>query len=488
MRQTRFLVSHRPIGVILTLVYFLLTCAPEMRAENIGVPAECEDVMLQCFDWNSNSDTKYGRTKWADLLKDTAIIKENFDLVWFPPSAQSTGGVGYYHTCLSKQGGAWGQKSSLVKLIAALHEGNTKCIGDIVINHRGNMSGWCDFFEDDFGEGYGSFQLTQLHICKGDECFRSDGSECYAAPASERGNSDTGSNDGGARDLDHTNEYVQEWAKTYLRWMKEVMLYDGWRYDMTLGYHGRYLSMYNESSQPYLSVSELWEGIDRQKQHLEETNHNTMIFDFQQKYELHKAIVNGKYELLKKNSNSFRGQGLEKYAVTFIDNHDTFERDGYGDNQFAGQNCDLSKASIKAHVLQAYAYILCMPGIPCVFWPHWKYYQGEINRFIAIRKAAGIHSESEVTDEESGSSSYSATIHGHKANVVLRLGKNRDKTVPAGFYQLADGDHYTIFSQVEMAVPEIVVPKDQPTKFIQHGQLYIQRNGHLFDVTGKQIQ
>ena len=53
-----------------------------------------------------------------------------------------------------------------------------------------------------------------------------------------------------------------------------------------------------------------------------------MIFDFQQKYLLHRAIVNGNYSLLKKNSNSFRGQGLERYAVTFVDNHDTFERDG----------------------------------------------------------------------------------------------------------------------------------------------------------------
>ena len=71
--------------------------APEaegLKAENIGVPAECEDVMLQAFYWDSyktqsGSDSKYGRTKWIDLLKDTAAINANFDLVWLPSSAKA---------------------------------------------------------------------------------------------------------------------------------------------------------------------------------------------------------------------------------------------------------------------------------------------------------------------------------------------------------------------------------------------------------------
>jgi alpha-amylase len=121
-----------------------------------------------------------------------------------------------------------------------------------------------------------------------------------------------------------------------------------------------------------------------------------MVFDFQQKYVLHRAIVGGSYSLLLKNTNSFRGQGLERYAVTFIDNHDTFERDSYGSNQFGGQYCDLSNATTKSNILQAHAYLMAMPGVPCVFWPHWKSYQNEINAMIAVRKAAGIHSESVV--------------------------------------------------------------------------------------------
>ena len=66
----------------------MIAGAVDVNAANIGVPAECEDVMLQVFYWDSYKDTKYGRTKWIDLLKDTAAINANFDLVWFPPSAK----------------------------------------------------------------------------------------------------------------------------------------------------------------------------------------------------------------------------------------------------------------------------------------------------------------------------------------------------------------------------------------------------------------
>ena len=232
-----------------------------LRAENVGVPSECEDVMLQAFYWDSYTLTKYGRTKWVDLLKDTAAINASFDLVWLPPSASSSGGVGYIPAKMDNQESDWGQKSTLTKFITGLRKGKTKVIGDIVINHRGNKSTWCDFHEDRFGI-YGTFQLTQQHMCKNDEGFTKTSSSCYGAPVSERGAADTGTNFEGARDLDHSSEYVQSWAKAYLKWMKSSMKYEGFRFDMTLGYSGSYLSMYNQEAQPYISVSEYWESID----------------------------------------------------------------------------------------------------------------------------------------------------------------------------------------------------------------------------------
>jgi len=475
--------------VILSLLTVLFV-APAMRAENIGVPSECEDVMLQVFYWDSyktqtSTDSKYGRTKWIDLLKDTAAINANFDLVWFPPSAMG-GGVGYTHKQLNNQDSDWGTKAKLLELIRALHKGNTRVLADIVINHRGNKSNWCDFYQDNFGS-YGTYQLTQKHICRGDECFTDSKSSCYNAASSDRGASDTGSNFDGARDMDHTSEFVQSWAKAYVQWMLDVMEYDGFRYDMTLGFHGRYLSMYNEASQPYFSVSELWDGIDRQITHLQQTNYNTMIFDFPMKYQLN-GIVEGSYGKLKNPTNSLRGKGYSRYSVTFVDNHDTFERgNAYGNNQYAGEKCDMSKATVKAQILQAYAYILMMPGVPCVFWPHWTYYKEEINALIALRKLAGIHSESAVTGEESGLYKYEATIQGHHRKAILRLGKNRSLDIPAGYYMAANADHYTVFIEGGQGVEEV---KDNGAlrngeKFIKDGRLMIRVGEQTYDAQGR---
>lgn len=472
-------------GLIVIFSFVLLFVSQPARSTDIGVPSECEDVMLQAFYWDSYTLTKYGRTQWTDLLEDTAAINANFDLVWLPPCHNSTGGVGYIHASLSEfDASAWGKRTELTSLITALHKGNTKVIADIVINHRGNKSNWCDFYEDTFNGV--KFQLTQEHICADDEGFTDSGSTCYGSTT--HGAEDTGTNFGGARDLDHSSAYVQRWAKAYLKYMLKNVKFDGFRYDMTLGYNGKYLGMYNESAQPYFSVSECWEGINTQKAHLDSAGYNTMVFDFQQKYELANAIVGGSYGKLKKNSNSFRGQGLEKYAVTFIDNHDTFERSDAQSQEFGGYNADLSNSTVRGRILQANAYILLMPGVPCVFWPHWKSYQSEINALIAVRKLVGIHSESAVLEETSGQYAYSATVQGHRGKVIVRLGSNHDRSTPNGYYRAIDGGMYTVFVENGAGVIEVPGNEEQANqgeKFIRDGKLYIRHGEKIFDAMGR---
>lgn len=474
----------------------MLANASHLSARNAGVPAECEDVMLQAFYWDSyktktSTDSKFGRTKWIDLLKDTAAINANFDVVWFPPSAGPTGcGVGYSARQYSNQESDWGTKTALNNLITALHKGNTKVLADVVLNHRGNYNSWCNFFTDNFGS-YGTYTLTQQHICRNDECFTNSKSSCYNASYSDRGANDTGDNFDGARDLDHANEYVQNWSKAYTQWLLGSMKYDGFRYDMTLGFHGRYLKMYNEAAQPYMSVSELWQSIDRQKQHLEECEYNTMVFDFQMKYSL-KGIVTGSYGKLNKNKTfeGLRKHGLERYSVTFIDNHDTFDRGtAYGNNQFSGS--DLSNSTTKDQILQASAYMLMMPGVPCVFYPYWTSYKDEINELIAVRKQAGIHSESEVLEETSGQYQYSATVQGHRGRVIVRVGKYRSQTMPEGYELAVDGGdrgQYTVYIQVQSEDVQNTKEKVQRTKVLKDGQLYIRVGEHMYDARGNRVE
>ena len=496
--------------ILLVFSIFLLAGASALNADNrsaakadgvssnAGVPAECEDVMLQAFYWDSykaktSTDSKFGRTKWIDLLKDTAAINANFDVVWFPPSAGPTGcGVGYSAKQYSNQESDWGTKTTLSNLINALHKGNTKVLADVVLNHRGNLSNWCNFWTDYFGS-YGTFTLTQQHICRNDEGFTNTKSSCYGADYTDRGANDTGDNFDGARDLDHTSEYVQNWSKAYTQWLMGSMKYDGFRYDMTLGFHGRYLKMYNEAAQPYMSVSELWQSINRQKQHLEECEYNTMVFDFQAKYSM-KGIVTGSYGKLNasKTFEGLRKYGLERYSVTFIDNHDTFDRGtAYGDNQFT-PTTDLTTATNKDYVLQASAYMLMMPGVPCVFYPHWASYKDEINELIAVRKRAGIHSESQVLAEESGQYKYHATIQGHRGKVIVRVGKYRSTTVPEGYEVAVEGGdrgNYTVYiSMDQQGVEEVDLPEAGVRKIIYNGQVYFLREGKTYTLTGSEIK
>ncbi|MBO4621800.1 MAG: alpha-amylase [Paludibacteraceae bacterium] len=454
----------------------------------VGVPTEYEGVMMQCFYWNSYQDQGYGRTKWIDLIKIADEIGDNFDLVWFPPSAEG-GGTGYYAKRYSIQDSDWGTREKLRELIGKLHAKCTKVIGDIVVNHHASSNSWCAFYNENFGS-YGQFQLTSEHICSGDECFSDKDSNCKGS--TERGAADTGDNDAGCRDLDHTSEFVQNLVKAYLSWMRNSIGYDGWRYDMVKGYLGGYVSMYNISSQPYFSVGEYWDGTPNNlKNYLETTSYNTTVFDFPLKYKFNSNIGKGSYAGMK--NAGLRSIGLQKYAVTFIDNHDTFERSDNQSDEFIGYKKNL--VTNKAKVLQANAYLLMMPGTPCVFFPHWVTFKSEINTLIALRKAAGIHSESQVFDEVGESKAYAGTIQGHNGSVILRMGPNRDTSVPAGYFLAVQGNDFEIyasnevvFTPVNITSVENVREQTKSEKQLINGHLYIIKNGNKYDATGRLIQ
>lgn len=457
----------------------------------VGVPGEYEGVMLQAFYWDSYNDKGYGRTKWIDLQNKVDAIGANFDLVWFPPSGNG-GGTGYYTKRYSNQDSDWGSKEKLKQLITSLNQKGTKVIGDVVVNHRQASSGWCTFSNENFGS-FGSFQLTSEHICSGDECFTSSDSNCKNGTG---GNADTGDNDTGCRDLDHTSTYVQEYVKAYLSWMKSEMGYEGWRYDMVKGYLGNYLSMYNLSSEPAFSVAEYWDGnTSGLKSYLESASYNTTVFDFAMKYKFNSTIGKNNFSGLK--NAGLRGAGLSKYAVTFIDNHDTFERSDNQSDEFISYKAKLGTNNTnRRKVLQANAYLLMLPGTPCVFWPHWVTFTDEINALIALRKAAGVHSESVVTDESATSSAYSATIQGHNGSVVLRMGSGRDQSVPVGYTLALSGPDMEVYVsqgvdysyQNITAVEAVSAEQGGWQKVVRDGKLVIMKDGEAYDATGRKIQ
>ncbi len=465
------------------------------------VPIESEDIMLQGFYWDSDkSDAPYGRTKWIDLLADSSSLA-NFDIIWLPSPVRSSGGLGYHPTQWSSFDSGLGTKVNLLKLIAALHRADTKVVADIVVNHRANSNDWCSFFPDKFGSDYaspssptGNYQFTAEHIVSDDEAFSDTKSSCYGSTV--HGAPDSGTEPWtGARDLDHTNPYVQDAVKSYLAFLQNEAGFDGWRYDLVKSYAPKYLEMYNLASMPYISVSEYWDGLSAVKSYLRRTNYHTMAFDFPMKFKaFNQGIQTGAYGNLKSSTGEklSRAEGLSRYAVTFIDNHDTFKR---GDrNEFCdgtGAGKSLSNTANHAKVLEANAYLLSMPGLPCVFYPHWVTFRSQIKKLMQARRIAGIHSESEVTDEASATNSYSAVVHGKHGTLLLRLGTARDTTTPQGYVLYTSGERYSVYLNITDGTwndLEQVTSAPAATKLMENGTVVILRDGKRYSVLGQPIE
>ena len=431
---------------------------PIKPAHGSSVPAECEDVMLQAFYYDSYRDgapgdvvisgtTTLGNTKWSTLLNQSGEIGTYFDLVWLPPSGKSEGGTGYHQTQYSNQNSDWGKQKELLEFINRMHAANTKVVADIVINHAGCKSSWCDFYPQNFGE-YGTFQPDASWICKTDEVN-------FNPEAGDWKGKATGTDDGGynmqdnyasARDWAHADPRVQEMMKAYLKWMKDVIGFDGWRYDYAQGFKGKYIDMYNSASANYFSVVEFWNGdMNNIKSYLNDVNWNTLAFDFSTKYSAIQGIADGNYQKCK--GSGLLGAGLSKFAVTFVDSHDTyFGCQGGRDNNDEIGGCGKSMEDYnKDRVLGANAFILSMPGVPCVFYPHWAKYKDAIGKMILAPKAAGVHSESLVSDE-AGNGYYKATITGKHGSIRLLLGPNSGfNTTPQGYTLAYKGGNFAMY-------------------------------------------
>ena len=150
------------------------------------------------------------------------------------------------------------------------------------------------------------------------------------------------------------------------------------------------------------------------KSRIDQAGKNTMTFDFALFHNsIQKGIAKNAYGNLV--NGGMRGKSYQKYAVTFVDNHDTFNR---SDNADCGNKKDGSSINDKELIMQSNAYTLSMPGIPCVFYPHWYKYKTDIKAMITARRSAGIHSESAVS-ETSGSGYYEATITGKTGSSLV---------------------------------------------------------------------
>lgn len=403
-----------------------------------GWPANYSGVMLQGFSWDS-----YDYSQWTVLEKQADDMKGFIDLVWLPQSGkciETTKVMGYMPYYYFNQNSSFGTEAELRSLIAKFKANGIGAIADVVVNHR-NTDGWYAFPAETY-KGV-TYQMLSTDICKNDD-GGSTATQAKKDGVSLSQNYDEGTDFGGCRDIDHKSANVQKIIKAYLKFLKEDIGYTGFRYDMVKGFSGSHVADYNDATGVEYSVGEYWDGNEKIESWINRTNKKSAAFDFQFRYNVRDAVngaANGKvttssdWSKLNSNDNLMHDANYRRYAVTFVENHDTQKRSE------SEQNDPLRKDTIAAN-----AYMLAMPGTPCVFQPHWRAYKQEIKSMIEARKLAGITNMSNYTNKMAQPACFANETTGDKAKLIVVVGnKTKAYTPSADYTQILEGYHYRYY-------------------------------------------
>ena len=420
----------------------LLLLVVTLKVSAQGWPEKYDGVMLQGFYWDSYTDTK-----WTNLKSQADELSQFFNLIWVPQSGycnSTTNQMGYSDIWWFDHKSAFGTEDELRSMISTFKDKKVGIIEDVVINHKNGNTNWCDF-PDESKNGYTLTwdNATLSEICQNDEC-----KDHGYTPT---GAKDTGDNFDGARDLDHTNAQVQKNVKTYLDFLLNDLGYAGFRYDMVKGYAPKYTGIYNTSAQPTYSVGEYWDGdITKVIAWIDGTKQDGVIqsaaFDFPMKYKINDAFTNSYWEKLKE-ATLCNDASYARYAVTFVDNHDT-----YRDNN-----------ALKNNICAANAFILTMPGTPCVFLSHWKDYKGTLKKLIKARKIVGIHNQSEILESSVKGAGYILKVKGTNGTALLLLGSVQDAKTE-GFQLVIEGRKYKLYVSDDLDISAISAITDTDAK------------------------
>lgn len=389
-----------------------------------GWPSGWQGVMLQGFYWDSFSDTQ-----WTNLESQADELSEFFKLIWIPQSGNCGSGnsMGYNDLYwFNNYTSTFGNEQQLRSMISTFKSKGLGTIADVVINHRSSMAGtWMSFPEEPY-KGV-TYTMGAADICSNDD----GGKTAAQAEVKPTGQTDTGDDFDGARDLDHNSVNVQAMVKAYLDFLLNDLGYTGFRYDMVKGYAPEFTGIYNTAANPQYSVGEYWDGVSQIKSWIDGTTANgakqSAAFDFPLKYLLRDCCNSSSNWSTLGGSCLANDMYYRRYAVTFVDNHDTYGRGNDGE--------------VKANILAANAFILAAPGTPCVFLPHWKEYKQDIKQMIYARNMAGINNESTFETMNRTAAQYAIKVNGTDGkSVVVIMGSTSwpSSTVKEADYQLVD--------------------------------------------------
>lgn len=420
--------------IYLTLIALLASI--NMFAQ--GWPANYSGVMLQGFSWDS-----YDYSQWTVLEKQADDMKGFIDLVWLPQSGkciETTQVMGYKPYYYFNQNSSFGTEAELRSLIAKFKANGIGAIADVVVNHR-NTDGWFTFPAETYNGV--TYKMLPTDICKNDD-GGATAKQATKDGVSLSNNNDEGQDWDGCRDLDHKSANVQKIIKAYLKFLKEDIGYTGFRYDMVKGFSGSHVADYNDATGVKFSVGEYWDGNPSIINWINKTNKKSAAFDFQFRYNVRDAVngaADGKvasfsdWSKLNSTNNLMHDANYRQYAVTFVENHDMQYRS-------ASEPLD----PLRKDTLAANAYMLAMPGTPCIFQPHWRAYKQELKSMIEARKLAGITNMSNYTNKMAQTSCFANETTGNKAKLIVVVGNNTKAYTPSADYaQILEGYHYRYY-------------------------------------------
>ena len=415
--------------LLLALLLCMSTSQETMAAE--GWPANYGGVMLQGFYWDSFTDTR-----WSTLEAQANELSSAFSLIWVPQSAKaaSNPSMGYNPLYFYNQNSSFGNEAELKSMINTFKDKGLLTIADIVVNHRGNVSNWVDFPTETNPYDGKTYQMNSTDIVANDD---GGATKNWAKDNGYQlsSNNDTGEDFPGLRDLDHKSENVRNNVKAYLIYLLNYLGYTGFRYDVAKGFSASYFGEYNQAAAPQFSVGEYWDGnASAVKTWINGTKVDNTIqsaaFDFPFRYTVRDAINNNDWTKLGGTS-VMSDTNYRRYSVTFVENHDTERR------------ANAAQDPITRDTLAANAFLLGMPGTPCVFLKHWQAYKPEIAAMIAARKAAGITNTSTYSNMARSKGYYANLVN---SKLLVAVGNNVNAYTPnPNYIEILSGYHYRYF-------------------------------------------
>ncbi|XP_028067942.1 probable alpha-amylase 2 isoform X2 [Camellia sinensis] len=350
------------------------------------------EILLQAFNWESH------KHDWWDNLENKVpdVAISGFTSAWLPPATHSCSPEGYLPQNLYSLDSSYGSELQLKALLQKMKQYKVRAMADIVINHRVGTT---------IGHG-GTYNRYDGIPLPWDE-------HAVTCCTGGLGNKSSGDNFDGVPNIDHTQDFVRKDIIGWLKWLRNTVGFQDFRFDFARGYSAKYVKEYIEGAKPVFSVGEYWDSCNYNGQILDcnQDGHRQRIvnwidgtgqlstaFDFTTKGILQEAVKGELWRLRDPQGKPPGAMGLwPSRAVTFIDNHDTGSTQGY-------------------------AYILTHPGIPTVFYDHFYDWDNaihdEIVKLMDIRKHQDIHSRSSIRIIEAQPNLYSAII-GEKLSMKI---------------------------------------------------------------------